>query len=45
MTAATSGHGNEHEKRMARPRMAAGALFFDEGGRVLLVRPSCKPGW
>ncbi|MBC2877324.1 MULTISPECIES: NUDIX domain-containing protein [Streptomyces] len=30
---------------MARPRMAAGALFFDEDGRVLLVRPSYKPGW
>ncbi|MFI0743157.1 NUDIX domain-containing protein [Streptomyces sp. NPDC021100] len=36
---------NEHEERMAHPRMAAGALFFDEGGRVLLVRPSYKPGW
>ncbi|WP_249375359.1 NUDIX hydrolase [Streptomyces sp. I05A-00742] len=36
---------NEHEKRMARPRMAAGALFFDEEGRVLLVRPSYKPKW
>ncbi|MCK9930334.1 NUDIX hydrolase [Frankia sp. Mgl5] len=30
---------------MARPRAAAGALFFDEEGRVLLVEPSYKPGW
>ncbi|WP_369366193.1 NUDIX domain-containing protein [Streptomyces sp. CG1] len=36
---------NEHEQRMARPRMAAGALFFDEHGRVMLVRPSYKPMW
>ncbi len=36
---------NEHEQRMARPRMAAGALFFDAQGRVLLVRPSYKPMW
>ncbi|MCP9209939.1 NUDIX domain-containing protein [Streptomyces sp. NEAU-Y11] len=36
---------NEHEQRMARPRMAAGALFFDAQGRVLLVRPSYKPKW
>lgn len=27
---------------MARPRMASGALFFDEGGRVLLVEPTYK---
>ncbi|WP_414169236.1 NUDIX domain-containing protein [Streptoverticillium reticulum] len=36
---------NEHEKRMARPRTASGALFFDEEGHVLLVRPSYKPKW
>lgn len=30
---------------MARPRVAAGALFFDDAGRVLLVRPSYKSGW
>ncbi|MFE7118354.1 NUDIX domain-containing protein [Streptomyces sp. NPDC057654] len=38
---------NEHEQRMARPRMAAGALFFDsrDQNRVLLVRPSYKPMW
>lgn len=27
---------------MAHPRMAAGALFFDEAGRVLLVEPAYK---
>ncbi|RNG16650.1 NUDIX domain-containing protein [Streptomyces botrytidirepellens] len=36
---------NEQVQRMARPRMAAGALFFDAQGRVLLVRPSYKPMW
>jgi 8-oxo-dGTP diphosphatase len=29
----------------ARPRVAAGALFFDELGRVLLVRPTYKDHW
>lgn len=33
---------NEHEAKMAHPRMAAGALFFDERDRVLLVEPSYK---
>ncbi|MCY0927050.1 NUDIX hydrolase [Streptomyces sp. H27-H1] len=33
---------NENEAKMARPRMAAGALFFDEADRVLLVEPSYK---
>ncbi|WP_371652611.1 MULTISPECIES: NUDIX domain-containing protein [unclassified Streptomyces] len=36
---------NDHEQRMARPRMAAGAVFFDAQSRVLLVRPSYKPMW
>jgi 8-oxo-dGTP diphosphatase len=31
--------------RMARPRMAAGALFVDEDGRVLLVQPTYKQSW
>ena len=30
---------------MARPRLAAGVLFFDYADRVLLVRPSYKSGW
>jgi 8-oxo-dGTP diphosphatase len=30
---------------MSRPRVAAGALFFDERGRVLLVKPTYKDGW
>ena len=29
----------------ARPRVAAGALFFDESGRVLLVHPTYKDAW
>ncbi|MFE2032955.1 NUDIX domain-containing protein [Streptomyces scopuliridis] len=33
---------NEHETKMARPRMAAGALFFDASDRLLLVEPSYK---
>ncbi|MHB6908288.1 NUDIX domain-containing protein [Streptomyces sp. DB-54] len=36
---------NEQEQRMATPRMAAGALFFDDQGQVLLVKPSYKPKW
>jgi 8-oxo-dGTP diphosphatase len=30
---------------MATPRMAAGVLFRDRHGRVLLVKPSYKEGW
>jgi 8-oxo-dGTP diphosphatase len=30
---------------MATPRVAAGALFFDATGRVLLVKPAYKAGW
>jgi ADP-ribose pyrophosphatase YjhB (NUDIX family) len=30
---------------MAQPRIAAGALFLDEAGRVMLVRPTYKSGW
>ncbi|MEU3311567.1 NUDIX hydrolase [Streptomyces sp. NPDC006662] len=33
---------NEHEAKMAHPRMAAGALFFDDADRVLLVEPVYK---
>jgi 8-oxo-dGTP diphosphatase len=31
--------------RMAHPRVAAGALFCDDTGRVLLVKPTYKEGW
>src|ERR1035441_8047479 len=30
---------------LARKRMAAGSLFRDEDGRVLLVDPTYKPTW
>ncbi|MGV9263751.1 NUDIX domain-containing protein [Kitasatospora sp. NPDC003701] len=30
---------------VARPRTAAGVLFFDPDHRVLLVKPTYKPGW
>jgi 8-oxo-dGTP diphosphatase len=30
---------------MATPRVAAGALFFDDAGRILLVRPAYKNHW
>ena len=33
------------EPPMATPRMAAGVLFRDAEGRVLLVKPSYKAGW
>ncbi|MFC8518181.1 NUDIX domain-containing protein [Streptomyces sp. NPDC057257] len=36
---------NEHEAKMAHPRMAAGALFFDADGRVLMVEPTYKKYW
>jgi ADP-ribose pyrophosphatase YjhB (NUDIX family) len=31
--------------KMATPRVAAGALFVDAAGRVLLVKPTYKRGW
>jgi 8-oxo-dGTP diphosphatase len=30
---------------MAAAKLAAGALFFDTVGRILLVKPTYKPGW
>ncbi|MFJ1932733.1 NUDIX domain-containing protein [Kitasatospora sp. NPDC088160] len=30
---------------LAQPRTAAGVLFFDEENRILLVKPTYKPGW
>ncbi|WP_426568656.1 NUDIX domain-containing protein [Streptomyces canus] len=36
---------NAHEAKMAHPRMAAGALFFDDADRVLMVEPTYKDYW
>ncbi|MFJ4791637.1 NUDIX domain-containing protein [Kitasatospora purpeofusca] len=36
---------HEREAKMAQARMAAGALFFDAEGRVLMVEPSYKDYW
>ena len=36
---------SELNEAVAQPRTAAGVLFFDETGRVLLVKPTYKPGW
>jgi ADP-ribose pyrophosphatase YjhB (NUDIX family) len=36
---------NAHEAKMAHPRMAAGALFFDDADRVLMVEPAYKDYW
>jgi 8-oxo-dGTP diphosphatase len=30
---------------LPKKRMGAGCLFFDEQGRVMLVKPTYKPGW
>ncbi|NBM14457.1 NUDIX hydrolase [Streptomyces sp. GC420] len=35
----------EASEPIAQPRVAAGALFFDEAGGVLLAKPTYKPGW
>ncbi|MFB7720185.1 NUDIX domain-containing protein [Nocardia sp. NPDC056100] len=35
----------DYVARLARKRMAAGVLFRDSAGRVLLVEPSYKPNW
>ncbi|MFD5121685.1 NUDIX domain-containing protein [Streptomyces sp. NPDC058385] len=36
---------NEHEAKMAHPRMAAGALFYDATDRILMVEPTYKDYW
>ncbi|MFB6844921.1 NUDIX domain-containing protein [Streptomyces sp. NPDC056373] len=36
---------NAQEAKMAHPRMAAGVLFFDAAGRVLMVEPTYKDYW
>lgn len=33
------------EQKFATPRVAAGVIFTDEQGRVLLVKPTYKDGW
>lgn len=35
----------QYMARLSRKRMAAGILFRDSRGRVLLVEPSYKPNW
>ena len=37
--------GTDDVEQVARPQVAAGALFFDSSGRLLLLQPSYKPGW
>lgn len=36
---------NQYVASLARKRMAAGALFRDVAGRVLLVEPTYKENW
>jgi 8-oxo-dGTP pyrophosphatase MutT (NUDIX family) len=36
---------SRHPPLSARPLIAAGALFCDDHGRVMLVRPTYKPHW
>lgn len=38
-------HVPEPSETFATPRVAAGALFFDDQGRVLLVHPTYKETW
>lgn len=35
----------EGNATQARKRVSADVLLRDEAGRVLLVKPTCKPGW
>ncbi|MFB9387754.1 NUDIX domain-containing protein, partial [Pseudonocardia petroleophila] len=36
---------SDPSESFATPRVAAGALFFDEQGRILLVHPTYKDTW
>ena len=35
----------EYYQSLPKKRMGAGCLFFDQQGRVMLVKPNYKPGW
>jgi ADP-ribose pyrophosphatase YjhB (NUDIX family) len=35
----------EYVKSLPKKNIAAGALFFDEGGKILIVKPSYKDNW
>ncbi len=35
----------EYQQTLPRKRIAAGCLFFDEAGQLLLVKPTYKEGW
>ena len=35
----------DDEERFAHPRVAAGVLYRDDEGRILLVKPTYKDGW
>jgi len=34
-----------YQQSLPRKRVSAGCLFFDEAGRLLLVKPTYKDGW
>ncbi|MCP5099570.1 MAG: NUDIX hydrolase, partial [Chloroflexi bacterium] len=34
-----------YQQSLPKKRMSAGALFFDELGRLLVVNPTYKPTW
>ncbi|MBU6427292.1 NUDIX hydrolase [Patescibacteria group bacterium] len=36
---------NDYYKNLPKKRMGAGALFLDEGGNILIVKPSYKDHW
>ncbi|MEV6757259.1 NUDIX hydrolase [Streptomyces sp. NPDC051214] len=44
-TAAWEAHLAEGNAKQARKRVSADVLFRDEGGRVLLVKPTYKEAW
>lgn len=36
---------SDPQSRPAQPRVSSGAVFFDSGDRLLLVKPTYKDGW